>query len=134
MDGGPVCRVQNRTEFGTAQGDFLFTETLDEADAFPAASRGARGDLFMSLIHTCELNGANPSDYTGTIAPGGPRSQDPKLHRTDRLPPKKAVSRQTESNSLQFHASRNPSSRDSNEPRSPADTARAYARLADLFL
>ena len=21
------------------------------------------GDLFMSLIHTCELNGANPSDY-----------------------------------------------------------------------
>ena len=25
---------------------------------------GARvGDLFMSLIHTCELNGANPSEY-----------------------------------------------------------------------
>jgi transposase len=25
---------------------------------------GARvGDLFMSLIHTCELNGANPFDY-----------------------------------------------------------------------
>ena len=22
-----------------------------------------RGDLFMSLIHTCELNGANPFDY-----------------------------------------------------------------------
>jgi transposase len=21
------------------------------------------GDLFMSLIHTCELNGANPVDY-----------------------------------------------------------------------
>jgi hypothetical protein len=21
------------------------------------------GDLFMSLIHTCELNGANPFDY-----------------------------------------------------------------------
>jgi transposase len=21
------------------------------------------GDLFMSLIHTCELNGANPLDY-----------------------------------------------------------------------
>jgi hypothetical protein len=26
--------------------------------------RGAAvGDLFMSLIHTCELNGANPLDY-----------------------------------------------------------------------
>jgi hypothetical protein len=25
------------------------------------------GDLFMSLIHTCELNGVNPFDYlTGT--------------------------------------------------------------------
>ena len=25
---------------------------------------GARiGDLYMSLIHTCELNGANPLDY-----------------------------------------------------------------------
>ena len=23
----------------------------------------AVGDLFMSLIHTCELNGANPFDY-----------------------------------------------------------------------
>ena len=22
-----------------------------------------RGDLFMSLIHTCELNGVNPLDY-----------------------------------------------------------------------
>ena len=22
-----------------------------------------RGDLFISLIHTCELNGINPSDY-----------------------------------------------------------------------
>jgi transposase len=24
---------------------------------------GEAGDLFMSLIHTCELNGANPFDY-----------------------------------------------------------------------
>ena len=27
------------------------------------AERAAVGDLFMSLIHTCELNGANPFDY-----------------------------------------------------------------------
>ena len=29
---------------------------------------GARmGDLFMSLIHTCELNGANPFDYLNEL-------------------------------------------------------------------
>jgi hypothetical protein len=29
---------------------------------------GARvGDLFMSLIHTCRLNGANPFDYLSTL-------------------------------------------------------------------
>jgi hypothetical protein len=29
---------------------------------------GARvGDLFMSLIHTCRLNGANPFDYLTTL-------------------------------------------------------------------
>src|SRR6202008_981540 len=32
----------------------LFYKTLNGA---------AVGDLFMSLIHTCELNGANPFDY-----------------------------------------------------------------------
>jgi transposase len=32
----------------------LFYKTLNGA---------AAGDLFMSLIHTCELNGANPFDY-----------------------------------------------------------------------
>jgi hypothetical protein len=32
----------------------LFYKTLNSA---------AVGDLFMSLIHTCELNGANPFDY-----------------------------------------------------------------------
>jgi transposase len=32
----------------------LFYRTLHGAEA---------GDLFMSLIHTCELNGANPFDY-----------------------------------------------------------------------
>jgi transposase len=26
------------------------------------------GDLFMSLIHTCELNGANPFDYLTEFA------------------------------------------------------------------
>jgi transposase len=31
---------------------------------FYKTMNGARvGDLFMSLIHTCELNGANPFDY-----------------------------------------------------------------------
>ena len=32
----------------------LFYKTLNGAGV---------GDLFMSLIHTCELNGANPFDY-----------------------------------------------------------------------
>ena len=32
----------------------LFYRTLNGA---------AVGDLFMSLIHTCQLNGANPFDY-----------------------------------------------------------------------
>jgi transposase len=32
----------------------LFYKTQNGADV---------GDLFMSLIHTCELNGANPFDY-----------------------------------------------------------------------
>jgi len=32
----------------------LFYKTLNGAQV---------GDLFMSLIHTCELNGANPFDY-----------------------------------------------------------------------
>jgi transposase len=31
------------------------------------------GDLFMSLIHTCELNGANPFDYLTKL----------QRHRTD---------------------------------------------------
>jgi hypothetical protein len=31
---------------------------------FYKTEKGARvGDLYMSLIHTCELNQANPSDY-----------------------------------------------------------------------
>ena len=31
---------------------------------FYKTENGARvGDLFMSLIHTCELNGVNPFDY-----------------------------------------------------------------------
>jgi transposase len=31
---------------------------------FYKTEKGAEvGDLFMSLIHTCELNGANPFDY-----------------------------------------------------------------------
>lgn len=37
---------------------------------------GARvGDLFMSLIHTCELNGANPFEYLTQL-----------LHHSEELP------------------------------------------------
>ena len=41
---------------------------LDSTDRknsyFYKTQNGARvGDLFMSLIHTCELNGVNPFDY-----------------------------------------------------------------------
>lgn len=92
LDGGAVGGAQDRAELWTGQSDLLSTQSLDEANAFPAASRGlsnniveralkkailnrknslfdktlngARvGDLFMSLIQTCELNGANPFDY-----------------------------------------------------------------------
>ena len=35
---------------------------------FYRTQNGAKvGDLFMSLIHTCELNGANPLDYLATL-------------------------------------------------------------------
>ena len=35
---------------------------------FYKTERGARvGDLYMSLIHTCELSGANPFDYMVAI-------------------------------------------------------------------
>ena len=36
---------------------------LCEALGWKQANRAGVGDLFMSLIHTCELNGANPFDY-----------------------------------------------------------------------
>jgi hypothetical protein len=36
----------------------LFYKTLNGAGI---------GDLFMSLIHTCELNGANPFDYSDRV-------------------------------------------------------------------
>ena len=36
------------------------------------------GDLFMSLIHTCELNGANPFDYLNELQRhAGELKQDP---------------------------------------------------------
>ena len=34
---------------------------------YKAANRVHVGDLFMSLIHTCQLNGANPFDYLPTL-------------------------------------------------------------------
>ena len=93
MDEEAVCGAQNGTELRAGQGDLLSTAALAGADAVSAAAgapldnniaeralkkailhrknalfyktmNGAHvGDLFMSLIHTCELNGANPFDY-----------------------------------------------------------------------
>ena len=35
---------------------------------FYKIANGARiGDMYMSLIHTCELNGVNPFDYLSTL-------------------------------------------------------------------
>jgi transposase len=45
---------------------------------------GARvGDLFMSLIHTCELNGANPFDYLTELQR---QSEELKRHPSDWMP------------------------------------------------
>jgi hypothetical protein len=93
MDGDSVCGAQDRAELRIGQGDLLAAAAVDEADAVSATAgapldnniaeralkkailhrknalfckttNGARvGDLFMSLIHTCELNKANPFDY-----------------------------------------------------------------------
>ena len=47
----------------------LFYKTLNGAGV---------GDLFMSLIHTCELNGANPFDYlTELLWYGGESKRSP---------------------------------------------------------
>ena len=46
---------------------------------FYKTRKGAeRGDLFMSLIHTCELNGVNPFDYlTGLLRHAKELKQNP---------------------------------------------------------
>ena len=84
-------------ELVAGRGDFVHAETLGASDAFPASGRrpldnniceqalkrailhrknalfyktcnGAHvGDIFMSLIHTCALCGANPFDYLTEI-------------------------------------------------------------------
>src|SRR5215467_10030838 len=41
VDGGAVGGAQDRAELRSGQSDLLSTQSLDEADAFPAASRGA---------------------------------------------------------------------------------------------
>ena len=93
MDGDSVCGAQDRAELRIGQGDLLSAAALDGTDTVSATAgraldnniaeralkkailhrknslfykttKGARvGDLFMSLIHTCELNKANPFDY-----------------------------------------------------------------------
>ena len=85
--------MQSRAEFRAGKSVFLFSEALDKANPVSFATRSAigqqyrrkgpkesdsepqkctflhnierlrRGRLFMSLIHTCELNGVNPFDY-----------------------------------------------------------------------
>lgn len=89
----PVRRKENRAQLRVGRGDRLLLETLGSADDVPPRTgRAARvqyrragpeeghpapqeltfhkteygtevGDLFMSLIHTCELNDAHPFDY-----------------------------------------------------------------------
>ena len=93
MDGGAVGGAQDGAELRTGQSHLLSTQSLEEADAFlrqagapidnniveralkkailnrknalfyKTLNGAGVGDLFMSLIHTCELNGANPFDY-----------------------------------------------------------------------
>src|SRR5208282_3430267 len=38
VDGDSVCGAQNRTELRAGQGDFLFTEALDETNTVPATA------------------------------------------------------------------------------------------------
>ncbi|HEV2485428.1 MAG TPA: transposase [Terracidiphilus sp.] len=48
---------------------------------FYKTRKGAQmGDLFMSLIHTCELNGVNPFDYlTELLRHAGELKQNPSV-------------------------------------------------------
>ena len=50
----PFCPVTSMKLAIRNRKNALFYKTLNGA---------AVGDLFMSMIHTCELNGANPFDY-----------------------------------------------------------------------
>jgi len=51
---------------------------------FYKTRKGAEmGDLFMSLIHTCELNGVNPFDYLIELQR---HAEDLKRHPSECLP------------------------------------------------
>ena len=51
---------------------------------FYKTQNGARvGDLFMSLIHTCELNGVNPFDYLTELQK---HAEELSAHPTDWVP------------------------------------------------
>jgi transposase len=93
VDGDAAFRAQDGTQFRTGQSHHVSAESLAEATLFlrePGApvdnniveralkkailhrknalfykrlNGAAAGDLFMSLIHTCELNGANPFNH-----------------------------------------------------------------------
>jgi transposase len=52
--------------------------------SFYKIEKGARvGDLFMSLIHTCELNGVNPFDYLTELSK---HADELSVHPADWMP------------------------------------------------
>ena len=61
--GRPTGQLSGREgveESHFASENSLFYKTLNGAEV---------GDLYMSLIHTCELNGVNPFDYLTELQP-----------------------------------------------------------------
>ena len=65
-----MCRVRNRQKPGVPLDNNIVERALKKAirhrknSLFYKTRKGAQmGDLFMSLIHTCELNDVNAFDY-----------------------------------------------------------------------
>lgn len=110
MDERAVQRAQSRVELRFGQSFFLFAKSLGKADAllsqpgapldnnvveralkkailnrrnalfYKTLHGAAVDDLFMSLIHTCELNGVNPFEYlVALLRHAGELKQKPSL-------------------------------------------------------